>query len=54
MSKQLKDISNEQVALEVYECSCGFHVGLDATYMEQVEDCIEVNCPSCKGLITSY
>lgn len=33
-------------ALEFIECECGFHFGLDATFMEKVGD-FKVGCPSC-------
>lgn len=36
--------------LEVYECECGFHIGLDATYLEQVEEVV-IECPSCGSII---
>jgi len=33
--------------LEVYECTtCGFHIGIDVSYLEQRGD-IRLNCPSC-------
>lgn len=33
--------------LEVVECNgCGFHLGIDATYLEQVGDVV-LKCPSC-------
>jgi hypothetical protein len=48
--KRLMSIENEQVQLEVIECDCGFHIGVDATFLDQVED-IKVNCPSCGALI---
>jgi len=41
VAKRLKDI------LEVYECDCGFHLGVDATYLEQVTSSVEILCPSC-------
>ena len=34
------------VELEVYECSCGFHIGVDYTYLDQVGD-LSVSCPVC-------
>ena len=43
---RLDDIKTDQVHLEVYECLCGFHVGLDAAYIDQVEN-ISINCPAC-------
>lgn len=44
--KRLEGVDNGRVSLEVVECDCGFHFGLDATYMDQVED-FTILCPSC-------
>lgn len=44
--KRLKSVENDQVQLEVIECDCGYHMGVDATYLDQVGD-FETNCPSC-------
>ena len=44
--KRLDSIENEQVQMEVVECVCGFHMGLDATYLDQQGDFI-VMCPAC-------
>lgn len=38
--KRLKSVENDQVQLEVMECDCGFHLGIDATYLVQVGDCV--------------
>jgi len=32
--------------IELYKCRCGFHLGVDSTYLEQVGD-IHGFCPSC-------
>ena len=48
--KRLKDIETEKVELEIYECDCGFHLGLDATYLLQVDN-IKIGCPSCGKII---
>lgn len=48
--KRLKSVETDQVQLEVIECDCGFHIGLDATFLDQVED-FKINCPSCKAVI---
>jgi hypothetical protein len=48
--KRLDSIENAQVQLEVIECDCGYHMGIDATFIDQVDD-FKVNCPSCKALI---
>ena len=50
--KRLESIENEQVSLEVIECSCGFHLGIDATYLEQKGDFTLV-CPSCSNIINT-
>jgi hypothetical protein len=44
--KRLKSVSTEQYELEVFECDCGFHLGLDFTYMDQIDD-FTINCPCC-------
>ena len=48
--RRLQSIENSQVSLEAVECDCGFHFGLDASYLEQEGDFV-VNCPSCKKVI---
>ena len=50
--KRLKSIETEQVQLEVVECDCGFHLGLDATYLDQVGD-FKIECPHCHAVIDS-
>jgi len=44
--KRLKSIENDQVQLEVVECDCGYHFGIDATYLDQVVD-FRLECPAC-------
>lgn len=44
--KRLNSIENDTVQLEVGECDCGYHFGVDATYLDQVGDFI-FKCPSC-------
>ena len=44
--RDLKPVETEEYSLEVIECDCGFHLGVDATYLEQVGDII-ISCPSC-------
>ena len=46
----LNGIETEEYTLEVIECDCGFHIGLDATYLDQV-DSIDTMCPSCGEII---
>jgi predicted RNA-binding Zn-ribbon protein involved in translation (DUF1610 family) len=44
--ERLKDIETDEVQLEVYKCRCGFHIGLDFTYLDQVGN-VSFVCPSC-------
>jgi hypothetical protein len=44
--KRLPSVETDSVQLEIGECDCGFHFGLDVTFMEQVKDFIFI-CPSC-------
>ena len=46
MCKFIECISSDKVELEVYECECGFHMGFDSSYLEQV-DSVQTICPSC-------
>ena len=53
MSKYIEDVETDIVSLEVWECECGFHIGLDSTYLDQVENAIKIQCPSCYRMITT-
>ena len=44
--KHIADLENDIISLEVYECDCGMHIGVDATYLEQVNGC-KIECPNC-------
>ena len=48
--KRLDSIENEQVQLEIIECDCGYHMGIDASYLINVGD-FKCHCPSCDALI---
>lgn len=48
--KNIGDVQTERFTLEVYECTCGFHLGVDSTYLEQVGD-VSIICPSCNEYI---
>lgn len=50
MKRLTKEEANEVMELEYVECDCGFHLALDASYLDQVDD-IKINCPSCDALI---
>lgn len=50
-SNHIQDIETDKASLEVYECGCGYHMGFDASFLEQVEPVVTAECPSCKNLI---
>ena len=50
--KRLNSVETDQVSLEIVECDCGFHLGLDATYLDQVCD-FWIKCPSCNASINT-
>lgn len=49
--KEIGYVSEDNFELEVYECDCGFHIGLDSTFLDQVGD-ITITCPSCEETFT--
>jgi DNA-directed RNA polymerase subunit RPC12/RpoP len=47
--KYVEDCETEKCSLEIYECSiCGYHIGVDLSFMEQVNSTPLVTCPACK------
>lgn len=46
MMKRLDSVETETVVLEVGECDCGYHFGVDATFLVDVGD-FKFACPSC-------
>ncbi len=49
---RLKSMENDKCKLEVVECTCGFHIGIDASYLTQVAD-VKIECPSCDRIINT-
>lgn len=47
---KIKNINPLNCELITIECECGYHMGIDFTYIEQVTD-FETVCPSCKNII---
>lgn len=45
--RRLASIDTNTVSLEIGECDCGYHFGVDAEFLIQVGDFI-FTCPSCK------
>lgn len=50
--KWLKSVDDGQIEMEIFECQCGYHLGVDSTYLQQVDD-IRTACPSCDRIIDS-
>lgn len=50
--KRLASAESNVYQLEVVECDCGFHLGIDATWLDQVGDFI-IRCPSCDTAINT-
>ena len=48
--KKLIDVDQHGYILDVWECECGFHIGIDSTYLEQVAG-VAIPCPSCTRII---
>ena len=44
--ERLESVITKRVELEIIECDCGYHMGIDAKYLEETGDFI-TNCPSC-------
>ena len=47
------DFENEFCTMDIYKCSCGFHIGLDSTYIDQISE-IEIECPNCNKMIATH
>lgn len=48
---KIGEVETEKFALEVWECECGFHIGIDISYLEQVGP-LTVRCPACRALLS--
>jgi hypothetical protein len=48
--RRLKSVETDQYSLEVIECDCGYHMGIDSSFLDQVGD-FETTCPSCERAI---
>ena len=51
MAKLIGYTEKDSYSLEVYECECGFHIGIDATFLDQVSEFFKIECPSCGKMI---
>lgn len=50
--KYIQAIENAKISMEIVECDCGYHMGFDATYLDQVGDTMAI-CPACFKEITT-
>lgn len=50
--KRLEPAFSDVYELDVIECDCGFHIGIDITFLDQVEEVL-IKCPSCFNIIDS-
>jgi hypothetical protein len=48
--KKTISVKTDEFQLEVKACGCGFRLGVDASYLEQVGDA-DVVCPSCGHIV---
>lgn len=49
--KFIGNANSDRFELEVIECKCGYHMGFDSTFIEQVGE-ITTFCPSCSEYLT--
>ena len=49
--KFIESIETDKVSMEIYECECGYHMGVDSSFLEQVSHIASI-CPSCEKEIT--
>ena len=46
----MKRVNLKDCEIEVIECDCGYHLGVDRTFIEQVGH-FETVCPCCENII---
>ncbi len=46
----IDEIHANVYTIVVYQCECGFHIGFDLTYLDQVGN-IKIPCPACARLM---
>ena len=44
--EEIESIETDKCQLSVVQCECGYHLGIDATFIDQVDGVI-TSCPSC-------
>jgi len=48
----MKEVKIDKCDISIIECDCGYHLGVDNTYIEQVGHFI-TKCPSCGTMINT-
>lgn len=48
----VESLQGETATIEVVECTCGYHMGIDSSFLDQVSD-MKVSCPSCGATINT-
>lgn len=46
----IESLEGEKATIEVVECSCGYHMGFDSSFLDQVSN-MKASCPSCGAII---
>lgn len=50
-SNFIETITTDTMVLEAYECTCGYHATVDASFIEQVTPHVAITCPACQRVI---
>ena len=49
VQKHLGDACSDKFEIEVYECACcGFHLGVDHSWLRQATEKVWIRCPNCE------
>jgi len=51
MALYIEAIKTDVCEIELYECECGLHIGIDSTYLEQVDESPDWKCYVCNKVI---
>ena len=46
----MKKVNTKKCEIEIIECDCGYHLGVDSTFVEQVGH-FKTKCPACGNKI---
>ena len=48
----IESLQGDTATIEVVECTCGYHMGIDSSFLDQVSD-FKASCPSCGAIINT-